>query len=175
MPVSKIQVNEYHCIKCGYKWINRVNGKDGPVPNRCAKCKTSNWDRDAISPKENGLRRRIRGFKQLYKYAGSYWSDRSIADCWSDELTEKFLNLNPRPTITELGRVAEPPGLVIEALTSQNQYIHRGLVPNPEKPGWLKYDKEEYIKILKQEAQKRQQVMRRIIETRHLGSSSVKG
>jgi hypothetical protein len=27
MPVSKIQFNEYHCIKCGYKWINRVNAK----------------------------------------------------------------------------------------------------------------------------------------------------
>jgi|SRR6185437_6108541 len=92
MPVSKIQVNEYHCIRCGYKWINRLNGKDGPVPTRCAKCKTSNWDRDAVSPKENGLRRRIKGFKQLYKHAGSYWSDRSIGDSWSDELTEKFLN-----------------------------------------------------------------------------------
>ena len=135
MPVSKIQVNEYRCIKCGYKWINRVNGKDGPVPKRCAKCKTSNWDRDAVSPKENGLRRRIKGFKQLYKYAGSYWKDNSMADCWPGELTEKFLNLNQRPTITELGRVAEPPGLVIRPLTSQNQHNRRGLVPNPEKPG----------------------------------------
>ena len=86
MPVSKIQVNEYHCIKCGYKWINRINGKDGSIPTRCAKCKTSNWDRNAISPKENGLRRRIKGFKKLYKYAGDFWSDYSIANCWSGEL-----------------------------------------------------------------------------------------
>ena len=170
MPVSKIEVNEYHCIKCGYKWINRVNGKDGSIPKRCAKCKTSNWDRHAIDPEENGLRRRIKGFKGLYKHAGFYWSDRSIGNCWSDELTEKFLNLNPRPTITELKRVVYPPGLVIRPLTSQNQYNRRGLVPNPEKPGWLKYDKEKYIEILKQEAQKRQQVMQQIIETRHLGS-----
>jgi hypothetical protein len=49
------------------------------------------------------------------------------------------------------------------------QYIHRGYVPDSERPERLKYDKEEYIKILKQEAQKRQQVMRQIIETRHLG------
>jgi hypothetical protein len=174
MPVSKIEVNEYRCIKCGYKWINRVNGKDGPIPKRCAKCKASNWDRDDISPEENGLRRRIKGFKQLYKNAGFYWGDSSIADCWSDERTEKFLDLNSPPTITELGRVAEPPGLVIRPLTSQNQYIRRGLVPDPEKPGWLKYDKEAYIKILKQEARKRQQMMHQIIETRHLGSS-VKG
>jgi hypothetical protein len=174
MPVSKIQVNEYHCIKCGYKWINRINGKDGSIPTRCAKCKTLNWDRNAISPKENGLRRRIKGFKQLYKNAGFYWGDSSIADCWSDEIIEKFLNLNPPPTITELGRIAEPPGLVKRPLTSQNQYKRRGLVPDPEKPAWLKYDKEKYIKILKQEVQKRQQVMQQIIETRHLGSS-VKG
>ena len=174
MPVSKIQVNEYHCIKCGYKWINRVNGKDGSIPIRCAKCKTSNWDRDAISPKENGLRRRIKGYKQLYKYADFWWNDNSIADCWSDELTEKFLNLNPPPTITELERVAEPPGPVLRPLTSQNQYKDRGLVPDPKKPGWLKYDKEKYIEILKHEAQKRQQVMQQIIEARHLGWS-VKG
>jgi hypothetical protein len=124
-----------------------------------------------MTPEENGLRRRIRGFKKLYKYAGSYWSDHSLADCWSSELAERFLILDPRPTITELKQVASPPGLIIEALTSQNQYNRRGLVPDPEKPGWLKYDKEAYIKILKQEAQKRQQVMRQIIETRHLGSS----
>ena len=46
-------------IKYEYKWINRVNGKDGPVPKRCAKYKRLNWDRDEIigideiSPKEN--------------------------------------------------------------------------------------------------------------------------
>ena len=28
MTISRIQVNEYHCVKCGYKWINRFNGKD---------------------------------------------------------------------------------------------------------------------------------------------------
>ncbi|MGA9170324.1 MAG: hypothetical protein WBZ20_09285 [Nitrososphaeraceae archaeon] len=59
MPISKIDVNEYGCIKYEYKWINRVNGKDGPVPKRCAKYKRLNWDRDEIigideiSPKEN--------------------------------------------------------------------------------------------------------------------------
>ena len=81
------------------------------IPKRCAKCKTSNWDRHVMAPEENGLRRRIRGFKKLYKYAGSYWSDHSSADCWSSELAERFLNLDPRPTITELKQVASPPGL----------------------------------------------------------------
>ena len=85
------------------------------------------------------MRRRIRGFKKLSRYAGDLWGDHSIANCWSGELTEKFFNLNPRPAITELKRVIYPPGLVIRPLTSQNQYKRRGLVPDPEKPGWLKY------------------------------------
>jgi cytochrome c2 len=166
LPISKIEVNEYCCIKCRYKWINRVNGKDGPIPKRCAKCKRSNWDRDEIRPKENGLRRRIRGFKELYKYAGDLWGDRSIANCWSSELTEKFFNLNPRPAITELKRVIYQPELVITPLSSLYQCTRGGYVPDSEKPGRLKYDKEAYIKILKQEAQKRQQVMQQIIDGR---------
>jgi predicted nucleic-acid-binding Zn-ribbon protein len=171
MPILKIQVNEYECINCGYKWINRVNVKDGPVPKRCAKCKGSNWKRDEITPTENGLRRRIKGFKKLYNYAVDFWSDYSIANCWSGELTEEFLSLDPRPTIKDLERVVCPPGLVIKSLGSQYRHAHAGYVPDPDKPGWLKYDEEKYIKILKQEAQKRQQVMQQIIETRYLGSS----
>jgi len=38
MPIL-IQVNEYECINCGYKWINRVNGKDGPVPKSAPNAK----------------------------------------------------------------------------------------------------------------------------------------
>jgi hypothetical protein len=41
-------------------------------------------------------------------------------------------------------------------------------VPDPVKPGWLKYDPEEYMRNRKLEAQKRQQIMRQIIETRHI-------
>ena len=95
MPILKIHVNEYECINCGYKCINRVNGKDGPVPKRCPKCKGSNWKRDEITPTENGLRRRIKAFKKLYNYAGDFWSDYSIANCWSGEPTEQFLSLDP--------------------------------------------------------------------------------
>ena len=51
-------------------------------------------------------------------------------------------------------------------LDSQNQYTARGFVPDPDKPGWMKHDKEEYIKLRKQEAQKRQELMQQIIESR---------
>ena len=117
------------------------------------------------------MRRRIKGFKKLYKYAGDFWSDYSIANCWSGELTEEFLSLDPRPTIKDLEGVVCLPGLVIKSLGLQYKHAHAGYVPDPDKPGWLKYDEEKYIKILKQEAQKRQQVMQQIIETRYLGSS----
>ena len=30
MPIHSIQVSEYECVHCGYRWINRVNGKEGP-------------------------------------------------------------------------------------------------------------------------------------------------
>jgi hypothetical protein len=72
MSIHKVEVSEYTCGTCGWKWISRVNGKDRPVPQRCAKCKSRNWNRGRITPEENGLRRRIRGFKTLYDYAGNY-------------------------------------------------------------------------------------------------------
>jgi hypothetical protein len=172
MTISRIEVNEYQCIKCGYKWINRVNGKDRPIPERCAKCKKYNWEskKGGITPEENGLRRRIRGMKQLHKYSSSYWNNPSIADYWNSKLADKFLNLKPRPSIAELRRVVYPPGLVI-GLTSQNQYTHRGYVPDPQKPGWMKYDEKEYLKTLKIEAQKRQDIMQQIIKNHSFQSS----
>jgi hypothetical protein len=89
----------------------------------------------------------------LYKAASLYCLDRSIADCWSGELAEEFLNPDPRPTVAELEQVVNPLplGVVIEYLTSQNQFLryssYVGYIPNPENPGRLKYDKAEYVKL----------------------------
>ena len=175
MPIHNIQVKEYGCSWCGHKWINRVNGKDGPIPGRCAQCKRRNWNEgeaEKISPEENGLRRRIKGFEKLYKFVEFYWTEhlsrppKFVNIDWPAGLTEKFLSLKPRPTIRELRRVMYPAGLVIRPLNSQNQYTRRGYVPDPDKPGWFKYDKEEYIKIIQQEAQKRIEVMIEIINSR---------
>jgi predicted Zn-ribbon and HTH transcriptional regulator len=44
MTIYVIRIKEYECAKCGYKWIDRINGKDGPIPERCAKCKRVNWN-----------------------------------------------------------------------------------------------------------------------------------
>lgn len=167
MPIFKIKVNEYQCVKCGYKWINRINGKDGPIPDRCAKCKKCNWNKeeDNISPEERGLRTRIRGIWDLYDNSSLYWSDPLIRNFWDNGLADKFLRLSPRPTIAELKKVIDIPGLKI-GLTSQNQRRRRGYIPDPQKPGWLKYDRKEYIKILQLEAQKRQKLMQQLINMR---------
>jgi hypothetical protein len=53
-------------------------------------------------------------------------------------------------------------------MTLRNQYIGRGFVPVPDKPGQLRYDQEGYIKNLKMEAEKRKQVMQQIIKTRNI-------
>ena len=164
MPIERIQVLEYECARCGYKWINRVNGHDGPIPQKCAKCKRSGWnggEKDLITPTEMGLRRRIKYFETLYEYAPLYCG---ITIDWPNGLCEKFLDIDPRPTIEELKQVLYPPGGL--GLTSQNHYTHRGFVPDPDMPGQWKYDKEEYSKTLKREAKNRIELMLQIMKSR---------
>ena len=167
MTISRIQINEYQCVLCKYKWINRINGKDGQIPDRCAKCKARNWNEGKMTPEENGLRRRLRGMKKLYEHVALdfFISDPSISKWWDQELTERFLRLYPRPTIEELRQVVRLPEPVI-GLTSENRYSWKGYVPDPEIPGAWKYDKKEYLRILHSEVLKRQNIMRQIIESR---------
>lgn len=93
MPINKIQVSEYQCIHCGYKWINRVNGKDGPIPKKCAKCKRMNWNGiqgsgyNPITPDERSLR------VQLCKYEGQHYLFMGIPgrEYGPNELCKTFL------------------------------------------------------------------------------------
>jgi hypothetical protein len=129
-----------------------------------------------VTPKERGLRRRVKGLKALYEFEDSQWffscwntTGISLAKSWSDSLVDKFLNLSPPPTITELRQVLYLPGLLLEPLTSENQYsIKRGYVPDPEIPSQVKHDPEEYMRNRKLEVEKRQQAMRWIIEKRRI-------
>jgi hypothetical protein len=166
MPINKIEVVEYECIKCGYKWINRVNGKDGITPIRCAKCKRTNWSEGSITPKEIALRRHISYLQEIYGFQLGYQHHIEGRFQWPGaQLIEKFLNLYPRPTVAELRRVLYGSGL-LNGINSQNQFRRRGWIPHPDKPGWLKYDYEKYKKLLKQEAQKQQELMQHIIDSR---------
>lgn len=163
--MQNIEVTEYTCRRCGYKWINRRNGVDGPIPNRCAKCKKLHWDTPGISPKESGLRRRVRSLKELYENNIRYHSSLSsnVKYDWPDGLIDKFLNLNPRPTIQELTEVLNASVL---KLNTENQYTGRGWVTDPTRVGYLKYDFNTYGKILKKDAKMHIQTMQKIIDSR---------
>jgi hypothetical protein len=190
MPIHEIQIKEYECAKCGYKWLNRINGKNGPIPERCAKCKRLNWNdlSEDITPKENGLRRRINGFRDLYEGDTLHYrlTDRKWSIDWPYDLSEKFLNMKPKPTIKELQRViySSPVG---RYNNGSSVYKSRNKIPDPDNPGYLKYDyshwvsdpdnprklkynyssgPSEYQKLLEQEAKKRQDIMIQIMKSR---------
>lgn len=170
MPIHKIQVLEYECARCGYKWINRINGKDGPIPKNCAKCKRRYWKsedqvhEDITTPAERGLRMR------LYRFEGTL--NRCLGEGRQyrpNELCEKFLNVDPKPNIHELQHALYP--------LDWDPHKHTNLIPNPDRPGYLKYDIEgkEYQKLLEEETQKRREFMKRIIKEReNLGNGPSK-
>jgi len=156
MPIQLIQVSEYECVYCGYKWINRLNGKDGPVPKNCAKCKRKYWNGDKeeynpITPRERGLR------KRLYRYEGTIHPSggmRGSTAYWPNELCNKFLALNPRPTIKELLQALYPLGHDLSKakfLTGDLEYDYSG---------------KQYAALIKIELEKRREFMKRIIEER---------
>src|SRR5918995_3797064 len=101
MPVNIVQVKEYECIKCGYKWINRKNGKDGFYPERCAKCKQLDWDKGNISKKESRYRYKLRftvGEYKSHPLRPHYWK----TDAKVDEL------LKYRPSIKDMRVILQP-------------------------------------------------------------------
>ena len=116
-----------------------------------------------MSPEEVGLRTRIGHLKQFYELMSLHWGDLDIA--WDDELVEKFLNISPRPTKTELAEVFQPSWSKVN-VDSQKWRRYAGFVDDPDKQGWLKYDREKYKDLLKYEALKRQEMMREIIKRR---------
>ena len=80
-------------------------------------------------------------------------------------MAEEFGNLNPRPSIAELKSLVHPQGLVL-GINSRNKYLRKGYVPDPQKPGYMKYDENEYLKIAHKEVQIRLEIMKQIIKER---------
>ena len=191
MPIRQIQVSEYECFRCGYKWTNRVNGKDGKIPKYCAMCKSRYWNGkgeggyNPITPRERSLR------VCLYKYEGYRDVFMGIVgrQYRPNELCKKFLSLNPRPTIKELYEALFPLGYD----TYKNRYRH--LIPDPDRnrpktegrtnlkvddSGWIPDHenpnqviwnrdpnfKSDWVKALEEETRLRRQVMKRVIESR---------
>jgi len=144
MPICRIETNEYECGLCRHRWTNRVNGKDGEIPVKCAKCKRSTWNRPRITAKENGLRRRVSYLPTLYESC--------IKDGyqWPYKVTQDFLNLDPRPTKQELNCVIRASDI---DLNSQTRYQE-------------KYKSGAPKSMLLNEAQKHINAMQQIIDYR---------
>jgi hypothetical protein len=165
MTISEIVIKEFTCNQCGHKWTNRFKGKEKPVPKRCSKCKSHNWNREGgnIDSVEKSLRARIRGLEDRYLGASVTWRNDSIRNRWDSELVKKFLSLNPRPTIEELRLVLQGSRI---GFNSKDPYRAQGYVPDPQIPKKRKYDTKEYQRIILLEEEKRKEIMRKIIQER---------
>lgn len=136
-----------------------------------------------MDSREIGLRKRIRGLKTFYehaKYSAPYKSEKerekeqqSILNLYNVELVEQFLHISPRPAMYELRQVfngfdydKHKPQFVIEYDSQKRYTAHNGYFPDPDEPGWLKYDKKKYVELLKSEGLKRNEMMREIIKSR---------
>ena len=102
----------------------------------------------------------VKGLTDPLSDLNTFYLDRKVV--------AKFLNLAPRPTIEELRHVLFSPELKL-GLNSQNQLRKEAWIPNPEKPGWFKRDRRpyhEYLKLVKADAQKQEQIMQQVIQSR---------
>ena len=102
MPTHTIQVSEYECGHCGWKWINRINGKDRPVPLKCAKCKRLNWNNpldDVMGYTERGLQVRLANLEPD-ETNPRYRMGRNIQE--PNDLCRKFLNLSYQSMVFQI-------------------------------------------------------------------------
>jgi hypothetical protein len=99
----------------------------------------------------------VKGLTDPLSDLNTFYLDRKVV--------AKFLNLAPRPTIEELRHVLFSPELKL----GLNQLRKEAWIPNPEKPGWFKRDRRpyhEYLKLVKADAQKQEQIMQQVIQSR---------
>jgi hypothetical protein len=101
MPIARVEINEYECALCGYKWVNRVNGKDGSIPKRCAKCKHQHWEKGPINSLEQSWRHAL-------KKRFGYWFDfpPNMGGWRIDDNATKYLET--RPSIEEMKVLLKP-------------------------------------------------------------------
>ena len=102
MPITRVEVDQYQCALCSYKWISRVNGKDGPIPNRCAKCKRTQWEKGEVDKHERNYMNALR------KKFGYYNSSNGIYQGgWRiEENIQRYLQR--RPSVEEMKLLLEP-------------------------------------------------------------------
>lgn len=175
MPFRLIQVTEYECAKCGYNWINRINGKEGRKPKRCARCKKWDWEEGYLSRLEKPIRRDILEVEDnpirysTLEGTGLY----SIPT----DLCATFLSIYPRPTLEELRSVLNP-----ICYLGPNDHEHRplshkrtcieqvdcgpGWRPRSNSPGHYDFDEKLCDEMKKKEKEVRHNLMQHIIDSR---------
>lgn len=175
MPCHIIEVTEYECAKCSYKWINRINGKDGRKPIRCAKCKRWDWEEGFLSIIEKRLRRDLLRIESVETSHPTMFGETGINIAPTD-LCATFLSIYPRPTVQELETVLNP----ISYLGPYNHFGVRshagtcteqidcgpGWIPTPEEPGSYRYDREIADEMERKEQEIRRELMQQIIDSR---------
>lgn len=177
MPCRKIEVTEYECVKCSYKWINWNNGKEGPKPKRCSNCKRSDWEEGYLSRIEKQLRRDLLKIEDNKIKYPTWIGDTGIYSI-PTEICVTFLNIYPRPTENELRIVLNH----ISYLGPYDHgrrpsYSHRGTCneqieccagwkPIPDEPGSYDFDKKIYEEMKIKEKDVRHKLMQHIIDSR---------
>jgi hypothetical protein len=173
VPFRKVEVTEYQCAKCSYKWINRINGKEGPKSKRCPKCKKWDWDEGRLSRVGKRLRR------DLLKIEVNEIKYRTIDGTGlypiPTDICAKFLSISPRPTEEELETVLNP--ICYLGPYDYNHHDHNGTCSNqtyccpgwrlvPEKPGVWHHDRKLEEDMVRIEKDVRHKLMQHIIDSR---------
>jgi hypothetical protein len=178
MPSRKVEVIEYECAKCSYKWIKRINGKEGPKPKRCAECKRSDWEEGYLSSVEKQLRRDLLKIeKNQIKYV-TVFGDTAFFSIPTD-ICGAFLSIWPRPTEMELRTVLNPicylgpydhglhPSYSHKGTCSDQVECCPGWIPIPDEPGCYDYDKKIYENMVRKEKEVRHQLMQHLVDSRN--------
>jgi hypothetical protein len=173
VPCRKVEVTEYECAKCKYRWINRINGKEGPKSKRCPKCKKWDWDEGHLSRFEKRLRRDLLKI-EVNEIRFPAMEGTELYSIPTD-ICATFLSLFPRPTVEELTIVLNP--ICYLGPYDYNHHSHYGTCSDqihccpgwrlvPDKPGYYSYDEKIFEEMVRIEKDVRHQLMQHIIDSR---------
>jgi hypothetical protein len=107
MPFRKVEVTEYQCAKCSYKWVNRINGKEGAKSKRCPECKRWDWEEGYLSRTQKQLRIDLLKIEKNQVKYSTVFGDTAFFPIPTD-ICAAFLGIWPRPTEQELRIVLNP-------------------------------------------------------------------
>jgi hypothetical protein len=175
MPSRKVEITEYECAKCSYKWINRING---PKPKRCSKCKRWDWEEGYLSRNEKQLRLDLLKIENNQIKYPTLVGDTGICSIPTD-ICATFLSIWPRPTEEELRIVLNPvcylgpydhgrrPAYSHRGTCSDQAECCPGWIPIPDEPRRYDYDRKIYENMVRKEKEVRHQLMHHIVDSRN--------